>query len=644
MLRGSAITAVVIGVLLVAQSPVAPQSEQVITVGPTVRVSSTRQNDTHTESYIATDPRDARRLIACSMVYNAHDFPSLPSGASITVTYVSSDGGSTWEPSLTLHSFGQTWDPGCAYGADGAAYSISEAHLSDGRSYVELDRSADGGRTWRVASRIRHMERAQIVTDLRKSGNSASLFIYGSDDGESEKDGVGSGLRLFSSQNAGATFEENRLPPDSGEYIDSAAPGAVLENGDLVASFDALPWPLPATDADVLGPHFEHHFVGMFTMHDSGSYLPSRIQSRLVARRAVIKPSYTDPTLPAIAVDASGGPFSGRIYVVWNDWSDGRSDILLSSSDDEGKTWTPPTKINDDLPRSPRSQGPDDFMPVIAVNTFGVVGVSWYDRRAFLDNQGWSERFAASIDGGETFTPSVAVSSDSFDASRADTLWVTANTWGTPDGASPQQTEVDINHFTFDAGDTAGLAADAAGHFHPLWIANSSGTPQLYTANVAVSGGAVRNGSRELSQLRDVGKSVVLNYYQASYDRKTGILRANAFLQNVSDEPVQGPFTLRALSIRSELGKIEAVNADGGGAGAGAYWSMDPGGGVLRPGMRSAPRELLFRLPDNPSLSGLLDGPSGGRGYPDVGLRGAMIGLLKLTSKVLAPMPGTQSH
>src|SRR5262249_44745457 len=54
----------------------------------------------------------------------------------------------------------------------------------------------------------------------------------------------------------------------------------------------------------------------------------------------------------AIAVDRSDGPHRGRIYVAWVggfgfvDFS-GKTDIMLSWSDDRGDHWSTPVRVND---------------------------------------------------------------------------------------------------------------------------------------------------------------------------------------------------------------------------------------------------------------------------------------------------------
>jgi hypothetical protein len=165
-------------------------------------------------------------------------------------------------------------------------------------------------------------------------------------------------------------------------------------------------------------------------------------------------------SMPALAVDRSRGPFRDRLYAVWPDARyDHRTQILFSSSKDRGRTWSPPTVVGDDAKEHGANDRANNFMPVVAVNRSGVVGVSWYDRRDNPDNLGYYVRFAASVDGGKTWLPSARVS--------------TAAHVTTDD---PKK----------NSGDTAGLAADADGLFHPVWIDNRTGIPQMWTTTVNV--------------------------------------------------------------------------------------------------------------------------------------------------------------
>ena len=176
---------------------------------------------------------------------------------------------------------------------------------------------------------------------------------------------------------------------------------------------------------------------------------------------------------PALAIDATGGRFADRLYVIWPDRRSGHSRIMFSSSADRGRTWSAARAIDDVAPTTLT----DQFMPEIAVNKDGVVGVTWYDRRDHPDNLGWDVRFTASVDGGATFLPSVKVSEHgtSFPA-------------GTSREPRTGRAQIDAGRdsFTFMGGDTAGLAADASGVFHAVWVDNHTGVPQVWSATVSM--------------------------------------------------------------------------------------------------------------------------------------------------------------
>lgn len=111
--------------------------------------------------------------------------------------------------------------------------------------------------------------------------------------------------------------------------------------------------------------------------------------------------------MPSLAADETTGPSRDRLYAAWPDVRMGRGEIRFAYSSDKGMTWSKSVVISDDLPRGAPGLGPDNFMPVLAVNRNGVVGATWYDSRDHADGLGWSVRFSASFDGGETFLPSV---------------------------------------------------------------------------------------------------------------------------------------------------------------------------------------------------------------------------------------------
>lgn len=94
---------------------------------------------------------------------------------------------------------------------------------------------------------------------------------------------------------------------------------------------------------------------------------------------------------PAIAVDSSTvSPHLNRVYVAWSRISH-RSvySIVVSHSDDGGRTWSRPVKVN--------REGSVLAYASVAVSRRGVVYVAWDD------NSGYSLEIARSTDGGASF-------------------------------------------------------------------------------------------------------------------------------------------------------------------------------------------------------------------------------------------------
>jgi len=100
--------------------------------------------------------------------------------------------------------------------------------------------------------------------------------------------------------------------------------------------------------------------------------------------------------IPSIAVDTSG-----NINIVWMDCRDGfdTEDIYFSRSTDEGLTWSPSVKVNDELPGN-------CINPSLDVDASGNLYVAW--------EQEWDENvyFSMSVDSGETWTEDVRVNED----------------------------------------------------------------------------------------------------------------------------------------------------------------------------------------------------------------------------------------
>jgi len=163
---------------------------------------------------------------------------------------------------------------------------------------------------------------------------------------------------------------------------------------------------------------------------------------------------------PRIAVDKSGGPRNGWIYIVAPEKNlapaGSDPDIILHKSTDGGTSWSAGVRVNQDAMNNGKLQ----FFPVVCVDANGGVNVLYYDNRNYASTGDSCETYMSrSIDGGSTWT----------DIKVSDHRWK-------PVGEGGSGTYM---------GDYIGLAY-AAGKLWPFWFDNKTGTMQAWTAPIDV--------------------------------------------------------------------------------------------------------------------------------------------------------------
>jgi hypothetical protein len=104
---------------------------------------------------------------------------------------------------------------------------------------------------------------------------------------------------------------------------------------------------------------------------------------------------------PSIAIDNSGLDFIPKIYTAIYNWTGSFMQVVVATSPDNGTTWGSP------VPVAPPSDNHDQFSPWINVNSAGLVGVTWLDRRDDLANVRYRAFAGMSADGGATFFKNV---------------------------------------------------------------------------------------------------------------------------------------------------------------------------------------------------------------------------------------------
>jgi hypothetical protein len=436
---------------------------------------------------LAADPADPRRLLAGSML-------RYDTGEDQCVGYLSADGGKTWKAVLEpggragLRGATRAADPAVAFGPGGAAYYAmlaADARLEHHHTVVY--RSADGGKTWGEPVHVHRptrTDRPYVAADLTGGpfhGRVYCTAVVVTDSlagtGGTSADGLPqTGVGLFYSADGGRTFSEpvpQRVRMANLPHAARGANGCVLSDGTVVALYDVeADWRrradalhLVAVERSVDGGRtFEPASPSVGERPPRGESIP---RDKFIGKTELAVRAGVARGIPCLAVDASRGPRRDRLYAVWEAYDGTRSRVVVSASADKGLKWSGPVPVSDGADAAAAGRYRGASMPSVAVNPHGVVGVSWYDTRdAAGADPGWDVRFAASHDGGTTLGASVRVSETSSALTEA------------------MRTKLG----RIGRGDTAGLAADADGAFHLLWIDTRTGTPQAWAAALTVGG------------------------------------------------------------------------------------------------------------------------------------------------------------
>lgn len=422
-----------------------------VEVGPNVRVSD--KGASHVEPYIAAHPGDSHNLI----IVASHN---VEGKGLIAEAFTTKDAGKTWGHSplphmleaLLANKLKYALDVWVTYAPDGMAYIsalASEKIQIQGRGRGELlvYRSEDQGKTWQgptlIASRG-FFDRPSMVASGTK--NNKRIYLVASD---------GRGFDVLKSDDGGLSFKTTAIiKPDNLAHQPHRP--VVLPDGSLLVPYDDYPAislkELEEIERDPRKQRLNSSRIYVVQSRDEGLTfdLP-----QFVADIPRMLPGGLE-----MAVDLSNSRFRGRVYAVWNGEREDRRNVTVAYSADAGNSWLKSAALRAE------NVGPAHFYS-LAVSPDGTVGVSWLQHETEeAKSHCYRIYFAASIDGGETFTPPYVVS----------------DKVSCPDSASNKET---IGRWA-RGGDYMGLASAADGSFHPVWIDARDGEFQVNTARIEV--------------------------------------------------------------------------------------------------------------------------------------------------------------
>lgn len=549
--------------------------------GPDVLVS--RENDfPHLEMMIAAHPSDPKKLIAGAMNLVGSEYD--------TVVYSSTDGGSTWEPRHPAEPVDTDADPLVLYTPKGTALYLAlstepMANAAGKRSMPVILYRSEDGRNWPkpvLVGTESFYDHPQIAADPR----SGRVYVSALGGGESYL------LDLFRSDDDGRTFQGPKTmakAPSEEVGINTTGVG-LLADGTLVHTYVDFPmgrlqetiremksWAMVSTDG---GETFSE---------------PVLVGRQPLLPKAMDREHFAN--LHSFPQMAAGGD---RIHMAWTDFRSGRPQAVITTSADRGKTWSEPRPVAGPLP-----EGAYSFLPSLAFNRDGVLGVSWLDTRNHPGTDRYDAWFSASLDGGATFLPAVRLSSESSDPLGAGNR--------RPAPASFYSSREKTHRVMFlsaltrypEGGDYAGLAADAEGHFHPLWPDARTGAFQAWTARVKLERGPLTTALATAAQPVDLRDHVELTFDPGVYDDATRELRLPIRIKNSSDKTIRGPLQVRVKTFGSGMDGMNLentpaiLNAANGEKGVGAVFDYSQAFGdfdALEPGATTAPIVWRFQL------------------------------------------------
>jgi hypothetical protein len=270
------------------------------------------------------------------------------------------------------------------------------------RNGLFVRRSLDGGKTWEAdhipiiehptAPGVPWEDKPYIVADNGKGPYAGNLYV-----GWTRWTLTDSEILLSRSTDGGKTWSK---PIEIDDH-----PGLPRDDNGALEGFAAV----AAPDSTLYAVWSSGEGIVLTSSHDGGRTFsrPHRIV-RTAPIMFAVQTLERANGFPQIAMDAK----SGRLYVTWSDYRNGDLDVFCAASSDNGKTWSPPVRVNSD----PLHDGADQFFQWSAVDpSDGSVNVVFYDRRGDPQNRRQTVVLARSSDAGRSFV-NYAWTDDSFEA------------------------------------------------------------------------------------------------------------------------------------------------------------------------------------------------------------------------------------
>lgn len=386
--------AVVLGGLALASCFALAQTQPPLPRAPQARVTTLTSPGFFSEPSVAVDPANPQQIVV-----------AYQNQASIAY---STDSGATWlhaantaskrfkvsgDVSVTFDNQGHAILCYIAFNKLGTFNYWGHAAHSNG---IFVRRSLDGGKTWE-ASAVTVSEQQQrpitpfedkpyIIADTSHGKYAGNLYIAWTRWGLKD-----SRMVLSRSTDDGKTWT---APMEIDQH-----PGLPRDDNGALEGFDGA----VGSDSTLYAVWSSGNQMQFTTSRDGGKTF-SRVKD--IFRTAPIMFAVQDferaNGFPQIAVDPNSGDSKhAHLYITWSDYRNGDIDVFCSRSQNGGRAWSAPVRVNNDAIHD----GSDQFFQWLTVDPVsGVVSVIFYDRRDDPADHKTRVTLARSTDGGKSFT------------------------------------------------------------------------------------------------------------------------------------------------------------------------------------------------------------------------------------------------
>ncbi|MCE1164066.1 MAG: T9SS type A sorting domain-containing protein [Bacteroidetes bacterium] len=299
----------------------------------------------------------------------------------------STDGGNTWSPSQLIPALDPNHplasDPVVCSDTSGNFYVATISLTASGELDILVFKSTDYGQTFQTYNFVQggnnnDEDKEWMVCDLTTGSSPYKNNLYIS----WTRFGTPAGILLTKSMDGGQSWLSPVQVSSGGGVQGSNL--AIGPNGEVY-----VVW---------VGGNSTNDIIYFNKSSNGGSaFGAEKVIAQGLSPNITISSSAV--TFPSIAVDVSGGPRNGTVYVTWCDARNGDPDIFLISSTNGGTNWTAPVRVNNDL----IGNGALQCWPWISLNEQGKIAILYYDSRNGTSANNIEAWLARSTDGGSVF-------------------------------------------------------------------------------------------------------------------------------------------------------------------------------------------------------------------------------------------------